>query len=72
MTHLGGSPVCSLHPSDTGVCVCRKLRPFDLVTRSLNDSDDGRAAMLLIDAAGLAIQVEILDLKQKMLCSDIS
>ena len=55
------------------VCVCVwKLRPFDLVTRSLNDSDDGRAAMLLIDAAGLAIQVEILDLKQKMLCSDIS
>jgi hypothetical protein len=54
------------------VCVCGKLHPFDLVTRSLNDSDDGRAAMLLIDAAGLAIQVEIPDLKQKMLCSDIS
>jgi hypothetical protein len=39
-------------------CVYRKLRPFDLVTESLNVSDDGRAAMLLIDAAGLAVQVE--------------
>src|SRR5437667_10254815 len=39
-------------------CVYQKLRPFDLVTESLNVSDDGRAAMLLIDAASLAIQVE--------------
>src|SRR5207249_12226941 len=31
-------------------CVYRKLRPFDLVTESLNVSDDGRAAVLLIDA----------------------
>jgi hypothetical protein len=33
-------------------CVCRKLRPFDPVTESLNVGDDGRAAMLFIDAVG--------------------
>jgi hypothetical protein len=35
-------------------CVCRKLRPFDPVTESLNVGDDGRAAMLFIDAVGVA------------------
>ena len=42
----------------TAPCVYRKLRPFDPVIESLYLSDDGRAAMLLIDAAGLAVQVE--------------
>jgi len=37
--------------------VYRKRRPFDLITESLYLSDDGRASMLLIDAAGLAVQV---------------
>src|SRR5258708_5009234 len=49
-----GNAVCSAAVA----CVYRKLRPFDLVTESLNVSDDGRAAMLLIDAASLAVQVE--------------
>jgi hypothetical protein len=39
-------------------CVYRKRRPFDLLIESLYLSDDGRAAMLLIDAAVLAVQVE--------------
>jgi len=38
--------------------VYRKLRPFDLTTESLYLSDNGRATMLLIDAAGFAVQVE--------------
>jgi len=38
--------------------VYRERRPFDLITESLYLSNDGRAAMLLIDAAGLAVQVE--------------
>src|SRR5690349_4334657 len=43
MLYLIGSPPLS---GMIGRCVCRKLRPFDLVTESLNVSDDGRAAML--------------------------
>src|SRR2546430_17493680 len=47
------------HRGDGGSpCVCRKLRPFDLVTESLNVSDDVRAAILFIEAVGLAVQVE--------------
>ena len=34
--------------------VCRKLRPFDLVT-SINVSDDGHAAMLFIEARFIAL-----------------
>ena len=35
-------------------CVCRKLRPFDLVT-SINVSDNGHAAMLFIEARFIAL-----------------
>jgi hypothetical protein len=44
-------------PPEIGTLV-PKTSSVDLVTESLNVNDDGRAAMLLIDAASLAVQVE--------------
>jgi hypothetical protein len=41
----------------TPVCAENVIR-IDLVTESLNVSADRRAAMLLLDAVGLTVQVE--------------
>ena len=39
-------------------CVCRKLRPFDLVKESRTVGHDGRAALLPFEAIGFATQVD--------------
>jgi len=39
-------------------CVCRKRRPFDLMTESLNVGHDGRADILPLEPGCLALQVE--------------
>jgi hypothetical protein len=40
------------------LCVSKTSSRFECLTESLNVSDDGRNAMLLSDAIGLALQVE--------------
>jgi hypothetical protein len=39
-------------------CVCRKLRPFDLVKESRNVGHNGRAALLPFEAVDFAVQVD--------------
>jgi|ERR1700730_3757768 len=41
------------HASISARCVCRKLRPFDLVTESPNVSGDDRSVVLLPDPVRL-------------------
>jgi hypothetical protein len=39
-------------------CVCRKHRPFDLMTESLNVGRDGRADISVLELGCLALQAQ--------------
>src|SRR5262249_38652027 len=58
---MGARPVCA-----------ENFIRFDCVRESHNVDKYACATLLLSDAAGLAVQIEIVDLKQRMSRSDIS